>query len=364
MRHFALVCVAVFIFYTGCSKRGKKEVSSVDSGERVLVIVNSNSSHSQAIGNYYVSRRRKAKICYISAPVNEEISRTDFNNLKAQVENFLTANNLKEEIFYIVTTSDVPLKVASAGGSEDFASVDSELALLFTSYNINGKVPNPYYNSNSRFNRTFNIYLVCRLTGYETDSDGDGIADDVKGLIDRGFSPVRHPRGLYVLDVDPAKDGGAYQMGNDWLRQAGTALVSSGFNTILDTTNTFLTYQNGVVGYSSWGSNDSSNTTAPYRPYNAWAAGAVAVTFVSTNARSFKTGTSYGQCLLADYVKEGVTGIAGHTYEPYLDACCRPPILFDRYTKGFNLAESFYCAMPYLSWQTVVVGDPLCAPYR
>ena len=26
-----------------------------------------------------------------------------------------------------------------------------------------------------------------------------------------------------------------------------------------------------------------------------------------------------------------------------------------------NLAESFYLAMPNVSWQTIVVGDPLCA---
>jgi len=31
---------------------------------------------------------------------------------------------------------------------------------------------------------------------------------------------------------------------------------------------------------------------------------------------------------------------------------------------GFQSGESFYLAMPYLSWQTVVVGDPLCAPFR
>jgi tetratricopeptide (TPR) repeat protein len=41
----------------------------------------------------------------------------------------------------------------------------------------------------------------------------------------------------------------------------------------------------------------------------------------------------------------------------------RPDILFPAYLSGFNLAESFYLATPYLSWQTVVVGDPLCAPF-
>jgi tetratricopeptide (TPR) repeat protein len=49
--------------------------------------------------------------------------------------------------------------------------------------------------------------------------------------------------------------------------------------------------------------------------------------------------------------------------EPYLDASIRADILFPAYLAGFNLAESFYLAMPYLSWQTMVVGDPLCRPF-
>ena len=34
-----------------------------------------------------------------------------------------------------------------------------------------------------------------------------------------------------------------------------------------------------------------------------------------------------------------------------------------RLQPGFSLAEAFYLAVPTLSWQTVVVGDPLCAPF-
>ena len=67
--------------------------------------------------------------------------------------------------------------------------------------------------------------------------------------------------------------------------------------------------------------------------------------------------------MIADYIHEGVTGISGYVYEPYLQACERPQILFPAYVQGLNLAESFYLAMPYLSWQTVVVGDPLVSPY-
>jgi len=58
-----------------------------------------------------------------------------------------------------------------------------------------------------------------------------------------------------------------------------------------------------------------------------------------------------------------VTGVAGQVGEAYVLGAVRPEILFPAYLAGFNLAEAFYLAMPTLSWQTVVVGDPLCAPF-
>jgi len=62
-------------------------------------------------------------------------------------------------------------------------------------------------------------------------------------------------------------------------------------------------------------------------------------------------------------VRAGLTGVSANVAEPYLDATIRPQILFPAYLAGFNLAESFYLAMPFLSWQTIVLGDPLCAPF-
>jgi Tfp pilus assembly protein PilF len=108
--------------------------------------------------------------------------------------------------------------------------------------------------------------------------------------------------------------------------------------------------------------------------------GALAGMFVSTDARTFKEppdSWTLGkwtdsrsffegspQSLSGDLIREGATGVAGHVAEPYLDATIRPQVLFPAYLSGLNMAESFYSAMPYLSWETVVVGDPLCAPFR
>ena len=63
--------------------------------------------------------------------------------------------------------------------------------------------------------------------------------------------------------------------------------------------------------------------------------------------------------LAADYIAEGVTGASGHVDEPYLHACPRPQILIPSYLTGRNLAESYYLSIPALSWQNIVIGDPL-----
>jgi uncharacterized protein (TIGR03790 family) len=62
-----------------------------------------------------------------------------------------------------------------------------------------------------------------------------------------------------------------------------------------------------------------------------------------------------------DYLHEGATGASGHVYEPYLSTIARPDYLFPAYYEGRNLAESYYLAMPVLSWQNIVLGDPLCS---
>ena len=54
----------------------------------------------------------------------------------------------------------------------------------------------------------------------------------------------------------------------------------------------------------------------------------------------------------------------GYVSEPFTFALARPNILFERYVGGFNLAESFYMASPVTKWKDVVIGDPLCSPYK
>ncbi len=99
------------------------------------------------------------------------------------------------------------------------------------------------------------------------------------------------------------------------------------------------------------------------RPHMSWINGSIAETAVSTGGRSFTLGTTYGQSLVADLLEDGVSGVKGYVYEPYLTAVGQPSVLFSMYAQGYNFAEANAAANSYISWMGVVVGDPKMAPY-
>jgi len=70
-----------------------------------------------------------------------------------------------------------------------------------------------------------------------------------------------------------------------------------------------------------------------------------------------------GQSLIADLIANGLTGSVGFVNEPTLNGISSPTLNISHYYAGYTLAESFYAGSPYLGWEGLVVGDPLCAPY-
>jgi len=345
---------------TVLSVRYPKHLNAYDYSD-VLVLINNNSAMSRQVGEYFASARDipSARVAYLDVPAREVINWAQFQDLKDQVKTYMLRNNLVSAINYIVTTKGFPLKIYNTSLLYE-ASVDEELAMLYgpSEGAIGGYFAeaNPYYGQRTYFNRSQQgIYLVNRLTGYEW--------SDVKGIIDRANDTYGN-RGLFVLDVDPTKDGnGGYRVGNDWMRAARAVLEDRGIPVLYDDTRWYVTYQQDVMGYCSWGSNDA-NDTDHAKPHNTWVDGAIAETYVSTGGRTFTYPPSYGQSMIADWIRENVTGIKGYVYEPFLSACAHPDILFERYTAGFNLAESYRMASVMMGWMGVVVGDPKVSPYR
>jgi uncharacterized protein (TIGR03790 family) len=492
----------------------------------VLVVRNLNSVMSMEIADYFQAQRDipQINICNITTSTSETITRTTFENeIRVPVENHIINNGLLGGINFIVTTKDVPLRVSELDPSDDASyawdrsSVDSDLALILGPYAPQIGAPfwveNPYHDISPYQDFSFNTYgyfLVTRLTGYNT--------TEAKGLLDKVPEAVGR-KGTFVLDGDPGRDGGGYQVGNDWMRNANATLTANGFDSYLDETTTFLTNQANVSGYASWGSNDGNypknsvlnsgletdsdgnevpdnwyfknegtigfcerngtevrngawsvkitrnatsknatfmsqnytvkpdtryyavgyvnlsgvsteggvhlqfrafdsqgkviqfyngsvrtGTTTGWvslyqvhfepvagvtnisigvslsessgtvfvddvylyeiKPHNDWVPGALAETIVSTSARSLNYPTSYGQSLISDIIRDGVTGVKGYVYEPFLDAIAHPDILFDSFTQGYYMAESYYMASRFIGWMDIVVGDPKLAVYK
>ncbi len=330
----------------------------------VLVVVNQPSELSRQIGEYYAERRNipASNICRLNASTSEEISRSEFDDQIARpIQYFLRGHNLSESVLYIVTTAGVPLKIhGNTGMAGEAASVDSELTLLYSDMHgrphpVPAGIHNPFFGKlNAPFRHPdFPIYLVTRLAGFDF--------EDVKGIIDRAL--VAHNRGKFVIDLK----GSDNTKGNAWLLQAAQQLPRD--RVALDVSRTVLANLSDVIAYASWGSNDPDRKERHLGIH--WLPGAIMTEYVSTNGRSFRRppdtwrlGGGFAgspQTLTADYIHDGVTGASGHVYEPFLEFTPRPNILLPAYYHGRNLAESYYLAIPLLSWMNIVVGDPLCS---
>jgi uncharacterized protein (TIGR03790 family) len=344
---------------------------AAQTSENVLLVINGNDAASREIAEYYRSRRSipAKNVCVLATTSDEEIDRKTFESaVERPIADCLRKNLLQDTVLYLVTTLGLPLKISGAGSgmTAEYSSVDSELTILYgklkgQKYALAGPLANPFFMRRDEPFRhpRFPIYLVTRLAGYDV--------NDVKGMIDRSLAAKN--RGRYILDLDSPDD----RDGNSWLRTA--ALLLPAGQAYLDETMKVVTLQKDVIGYASWGSNDKQRKIRDIGFQ--WLPGAIATEFVSTNARTFKrppdswsyTGWDDGahyfggspQGLSADLIHQGATGASGNAYEPYLQTCVRPDYLFPAYHQGRNLAESFYLALPAVSWQGVILGDPLCS---
>ncbi len=365
---------------------------------RILVVVNDQSPISMAIGRYYADRRHipKERVVSLSIPlkdptleraVHETISQGSFNRyVRLPLEEYLTHHGLIDSIDIIVTTKGIPLRVSGTKGPLETwlrdvtqASVDAELSLLFSeSIGSAGVVEatNPYFASNLPFrtfrerNRTVPLrYMVARLTGYQDRIDAEtGVPVDIKRMIDDAVEPVDEEtkNGVFVLDTDPSQEGGLDAANFSLLGTTMASLQSLGEQVEFDQTRRFVSDVPNIQGYSSWGSNDRQDPGGPcYGLINdkqypgGFARRSVAVTLVSTNARSFTHPTNYGQSLIADLLRLGISGAAGHTWEPVLAGVPRPYIFLYDYAKGVPAIEAYYRSLAYLGWMNVYVGDPL-----
>jgi len=382
--------------------------------DEVLLVVNTSSPVSQAIAADYALKRKVRNVlsvqCQDSAvsTENETISLADYTRaIENPIHDYLAAHT---NLDFIVLTKGIPIRITGAAmGSCDQnsrepanvrgrPSVDSYLAALdYNQYaaalkiNLAGSgaigcaYSNRYWNATAPFSHAkFGGYLVTRLDGY-TESDA-------RSLVARALTAEQNiarilTQGKVLLDVEPIFGLGdkatqpapitstnilaesAWSEFNADMRHANDSLTNRGIPVELDLTSKFIGGRSNLLGYFSWGSNDERSWLSnDFYSTNAYlslyfAPGALADTAVSTSARTFLP-TTGGQSLMTDLIARGLTGAKGYTDEPLLQAIASPTIVFDRYTAGYTLAESFYAASHFVGWEDVIIGDPLCCPYQ
>lgn len=337
------------------------ETKGDEQSRRVLVVCNTGSEESIELTEYYATKRNipRENIVQVRVTIAETIGK---NSYRWDFEKIIRDHirNSKNEIDFIVITKGIPIRVENTMGH----SVDSLLAAM----NFEGdpvkpgpelppleeieRMKNPFYNSDERFSaKKFGMFLVTRLDGYDL--------KQAKRMIDLGLM-AKPLKGPFYFDLSFREGEASKELEND-LAETGRALNLAGKLAWVEKTKEFKTPPEPVMGYVSWGSNDPAYNEARYRRIK-FLPGALAETFVSTSARSFLPQIE-GQSEIGDLIQQGVTGIKGYTSEPWTFALARPSILFDRYTRGWTLAESFYAASPVVRWKDIVVGDPLVAPY-
>lgn len=375
--------------------------------DRVLVIRNSNSPISLAVADDYAKRRGIRHVLTIACPD----AATDVASETLRFERFqaLIATPLAgflhdhPETDFIVLTKGIPIRLASApqGRTQGPLSLDSHLAAwhyesLEDAVRVDVTDPaygsgfhgmawaNRFWNSPGRFShRRFGGYLVTRLDGY---TEADAKALTTRSLAAEAAHDTAGSTGAAILlDACPAYqfddvlkaphsilpeapgtsakiiEESAFSEFNTELRWTAETLERRRVPVELDTTDLFAGSTNALAGYVSWGSNDRRFDAGTYRSLR-FAAGALCETAVSTSARTFLPAEG-GQSLIADLIRQGATGAKGYTDEPLLQAVASPSILFDRYTRGWTLAESYYAASRLVGWEDIVIGDPLCRAY-
>jgi uncharacterized protein (TIGR03790 family) len=354
-----LTAIIAAVAWSGCAHvPAPTELDRMDA-KRVLVVCNVASSDSKEIAGHYLARRGvpAGNLVRVDTSASDSISPGEFEEgiLKKVRE---AVKKSATRIDFIVLTKGVPFRI----GDENGRSVDGQLASMNLAITpIREPKPeeirrslNPYFNKDEAFSSDkFGLYLVTRL-------DGPNVAS-VKRLVDNSLA-ARPEKGPFFFDQAANRTNEGYKTLNDALKTASDVLSRRGFVTALEQTGAFAAPTEPLAGYVSWGSNDAGFDLGKYRRLR-FLPGAIAETFVSTSARTFAP-TDSGQSLVTDLVAQGVTGVKGYVSEPYTFALARPEILFDRYTRGYNLAESFYMASLVTGWKDVVVGDPLCNPYR
>lgn len=208
-----------------------------------------------------------------------------------------------------------------------------------------------FYNKNyERFSRKFGIYLVSRLDGHNADVVRRIIHDTIK-------AESEQLSGTAYFDTRAIYDGtGAYSEMDKLILKTSQLTEKAGFKTVVEKTGRLFGKSEcpDTAIYWGWYRLQNYMDSFTFRP------GAIAVHIASGECESLKRGNFW----CPQFLLHGATATAGPVDEPYLNSFPNPMLMIAALFDGYTLAEAYYLSIPYLSWQMVLVGDPIYRPFK
>jgi len=242
------------------------------------------------------------------------------------------------------------------------AAVDSELALVLAGdYPLEGWLANPYFlglRGQATPLARDAVLMVSRLDGPDPATVRRLIDDaslvERQGLRGRAYFDARWPR------PDTPQGLSGYALYDAALHAAAATVRRSGRmeEVVIDSRDQL--FQAGEAPsaalYCGWYSLEQ------YVDAFAWVRGAIGYHIASGECATLKQPGSQVWC--KRMLEQGVAATIGPVNEPYVQAFPVPDMFFHSLTEGYlSLGESYLISLPYLSWQMVLIGDPLYQPF-
>lgn len=244
--------------------------------------------------------------------------------------------------------------------ADERAALDSELALVnLENFDLAGWLPNPFFaplQQQPHKIRKEQTLMVSRLDAPSIEIVRRMIQDSLNaektGLHGKGYFDARYPR-------TAAKGLKSYALYDQSIYRAAEDVEASGRMPVVVNEEARLFVEGEAPDaalYCGWYS------LANYVDAFDWVPGAVGYHIASQECQTLKgNGKYWCKSMLAD----GAAATIGPVAEPYLTAFPVPEIFFKALTDGdYTLVEAYILSLPYLSWQMILIGDPLYRPFK
>ncbi len=296
---------------------------------------------------------------------HEKLLLAKLNRKKKNLKSKLLEQELEEEDIEGVQNEikDINARIKAYKKKDHGASVDSELTLVkVDNYPLKAWLPNPAFIGFKDKKLPISISDIILTSRLDGPSDiivkriiNDSLAAEKVGLKGNACFDARWP-----MPPKSKRKKAGYGFYDQSLHLAAERLQkNNSLNVIVNAEKGLM--QRGdceeTALYCGWYS------LGKYVDAFTWQTGAIGFHIASSECTTLKRKNSQVWC--KKMLEKGAAATIGPVNEPYVQAFPVPEIFFTLLTEsGLTLGESYIYSLPYLSWQMVLVGDPLYRPFK